>query len=37
MEALSSWTEEMLALESATLARLARLGAKVQTLLRKKA
>jgi len=37
MEALSSWTEEMLALESATLARLAKLGAKVQTLLRRKA
>lgn len=37
MEALSTWTDEMLALESATLARLAKLGAKVQTLLRRKA
>ncbi len=36
MEALSAWTEEMLALESATLARLAKLGAKVQTLVRRK-
>lgn len=36
MEALSAWTEEMLSLESATLARLAKLGAKVQTLLRRK-
>jgi DNA-binding transcriptional regulator GbsR (MarR family) len=37
MEALSTWTDEMLALETATLARLAKLGAKVQTLLRRKA
>jgi DNA-binding transcriptional regulator GbsR (MarR family) len=36
MEALSAWTDEMLALETATLARLAKLGAKVQTLLRRK-
>jgi DNA-binding transcriptional regulator GbsR (MarR family) len=37
MEALSAWTDEMLGLETATLARLARLGARVQTLLRRKA
>jgi DNA-binding transcriptional regulator GbsR (MarR family) len=37
MEALSSWTGEMLSLESATLARLAKLGAKVQSLVRGKA
>jgi DNA-binding transcriptional regulator GbsR (MarR family) len=37
MESLSAWTDEMLALETATLARLAKLGAKVQTLLRRKA
>jgi DNA-binding transcriptional regulator GbsR (MarR family) len=36
MEALSAWTDEMLALETATLARVAKLGAKVQTLLRRK-
>jgi DNA-binding transcriptional regulator GbsR (MarR family) len=37
MESLSAWADEMLALETATLARLARLGAKVQSLLRRKA
>lgn len=36
MEALSAWTDEMLALETATLARVAKLGAKVQTFLRRK-
>jgi hypothetical protein len=36
MESLSAWTDEMLALETATLARLAKLGAKVQSLLRRK-
>jgi len=34
MQALSSWTEEMLALETATLRKLVRLGARVQTLVR---
>jgi len=37
MEALSAWTEEMLGLESATLTRLMKLGAKVRGLLRSKA
>ena len=37
MESLSGWTDEMLGLESATLARLAKLGAKVQGLIRGKA
>ena len=38
MESVSSWTDDMLGLESATLARLAKLGSKVQSLLgRKKA
>lgn len=36
MESLSSWSEEMLGLESTTLARLMKLGAKVQSLLRRK-
>jgi DNA-binding transcriptional regulator GbsR (MarR family) len=36
MEALSKWAEEMLGLESATLARLAKLGARVQSLVRGK-
>ena len=36
MEALSNWTDEMLSLESATLAKLAKLGAKVQALVRRK-
>jgi DNA-binding transcriptional regulator GbsR (MarR family) len=36
MEALSAWTDEMLALETATLAKLAKLGAKVQALVRRK-
>src|SRR3989442_156051 len=36
MEALSNWTDEMLNLESATLAKLAKLGAKVQALVRRK-
>ena len=36
MEAVSGWTDEMLGLESATLARLAKLGAKVQGLIRGK-
>lgn len=36
MQALATWTDEMLALESATLMRLVKLGAKVQTLLRGK-
>ena len=35
MEALSGWTDEMLALETATLARLVKLGAKVQALVRR--
>jgi DNA-binding transcriptional regulator GbsR (MarR family) len=34
METLSKWVEEMLHLESATLARVAKLGARVQTLVR---
>ena len=36
MEALSAWTDEMLALETATLAKLTKLGAKVQALVRRK-
>jgi DNA-binding transcriptional regulator GbsR (MarR family) len=36
MEALSRWTDEMLKLETPTLSRLVRLGAKVQGLLRGK-
>ena len=36
METLASWAEEMLGLESATLARLAKLGAKAQGLVRGK-
>ena len=36
METLSDWAEEMLGLESATLARLAKLGARVQGLVRAK-
>ena len=36
MESLSSWSEEMLGLESTTLARLMKLGVKVQSLLRKR-
>jgi len=36
MESLSAWSEEMLALESATLMRLMKLGAKVQSMLRSK-
>ena len=36
MQALSAWTDEMLGLETATLARLAKLGAKVQALVRSK-
>ena len=34
MQTLSSWTEEMLDLDSATLARLARLGTKIQAFVR---
>jgi DNA-binding transcriptional regulator GbsR (MarR family) len=34
MEGLSRWTDEMLNLETSTLSRLVRLGAKVQSLLR---
>jgi DNA-binding transcriptional regulator GbsR (MarR family) len=34
MEALSGWTDEMLALDTTTLSKLVKLGAKVQTLLR---
>ena len=34
MESISGWTDEMLALDSATLARLMKLGSKVQALLR---
>jgi len=37
MESLANWTDEMLGLESSTLARLAKLGAKVQSLMRGKA
>jgi hypothetical protein len=33
---LSAWTDEMLGLETATLARVAKLGAKVQALVRRK-
>ena len=36
MEALSKWTNEMLSLETATLARVVKLGAKVQGLIRGK-
>jgi DNA-binding transcriptional regulator GbsR (MarR family) len=36
MEALSAWTDEMLALETATMKKLIRLGARVQGLLRGK-
>jgi DNA-binding transcriptional regulator GbsR (MarR family) len=36
MEGLSRWTEEMLKLETPTLSRLVRLGAKIQTFLRGK-
>lgn len=36
MESLASWTDEMLGLESATLMRLIKLGAKVQALVRAK-
>lgn len=36
MESLSRWTDEMLKLETPTLARLVRLGARVQSLLRGK-
>ncbi|HZM36615.1 MAG TPA: hypothetical protein VFC18_19285 [Burkholderiales bacterium] len=34
MDALSGWTDEMLALDTTTLSKLVKLGAKVQTLLR---
>jgi len=37
MEALSSWTDEMLALDTTTLTRVIKLGAKVQRLVRGKA
>jgi len=37
MQSLANWTDEMLGLESSTLARLAKLGAKVQSLVRGKA
>jgi DNA-binding transcriptional regulator GbsR (MarR family) len=36
MEALSGWTDEMLALETGTLKKVMRLGARVQALLRGK-
>jgi DNA-binding transcriptional regulator GbsR (MarR family) len=36
METLSRWTDEMLDLETATLTRLAKLGARVQALVRRK-
>jgi DNA-binding transcriptional regulator GbsR (MarR family) len=36
MQALSAWTDEMLSLETPALARLAKLGAKVQGLVRRK-
>jgi len=36
MEALSRWTDEMLGLETATLAKLVKIGAKVQALVRSK-
>jgi hypothetical protein len=36
MEALSRWTDEMLNLETATLTRVMKLGAKVQALVRGK-
>jgi DNA-binding transcriptional regulator GbsR (MarR family) len=35
MESLSGWSEEMLALDSSTLSKLAKLGAKVQSVLRR--
>ena len=35
METLAKWADEMLTLDSTTLSRLARLGAKVQSMLRK--
>ena len=35
METVSSWTDEMLALDTPTLRKVAKLGAKVQSLLRK--
>ena len=34
MQSLSGWTDEMLALDTATLARMMRLGSKIQALLR---
>jgi len=34
MESLSAWTDEMLALETAAVKRLLKLGARVQGLLR---
>ena len=36
METISAWSEEMLALDTKTLSRVAKLGARVQTLLRGK-
>jgi DNA-binding transcriptional regulator GbsR (MarR family) len=36
MEALSKWTDEMLSLETTTLTRLVKLGAKVRGLIRGK-
>jgi hypothetical protein len=36
MEALSSWTEEMLRLDTSTLTRLMRMGDKVRALLPKR-
>lgn len=36
MQALATWTDEMLALESATLMRLIKLGAKVQAFVRRR-
>jgi DNA-binding transcriptional regulator GbsR (MarR family) len=36
MESVSSWTDQMLGLESATLARLAKLGSKIQSFVRGK-
>jgi DNA-binding transcriptional regulator GbsR (MarR family) len=36
MEALSKWTDEMLSLETATLTRVVKLGAKVRGLIRGK-
>jgi len=37
MQTLSAWAEQMLLLESTTLAKVAKLGAKVQGLVGKKA